>query len=224
MQPTRFSPCPELRELLLRAYEPCIHFDGACKRVATWKPERGHVPRGFLGALGSLDEVALVLVAAEPGDPLFGETYGGPDPADFLERCVEEAYRDFDQMANPFHREIRRILDECFPNLDFSQQMRRTWITDAYLCSARVEGGHVPAVSWRTCARDYLLPQLRLLKDRAIVALGGKAKDRMADTGEFDGRFLHVHHPSARDRSRARETWREIPPYLHEKRPRARPG
>jgi len=91
MQPTRFSPCAELRELLLPAYAPCRHFDGNCHCVARWDPGKGHVPRGFVGALGSLDEVKLVLVAAEPGDPLPGETYERADPADLLDRCAEEA-------------------------------------------------------------------------------------------------------------------------------------
>ena len=177
MESTRYSPCVELRELLLPAYAPCAHFGGACAGSARWQPEKGHVPRGFVGALGSVDEVELVLVAAEPGDPLPGESYEGSDPIDFLERCAEEAYRDFEGMANPFHRNIRSILDECFPGLDFLHQMRRTWITDAYLCSAPVEAGNVPAASWKTCARSYLLPQLRLLEDRAIVALGRKASN-----------------------------------------------
>jgi len=80
MQSTEFSPCAELRELLLPAYAPCTHFGGACKGVAKWDTGKGYAPRGFVGALGSLDEVELVLVAAEPGDPLPGETHEGPSP------------------------------------------------------------------------------------------------------------------------------------------------
>jgi hypothetical protein len=230
MQSTQFSPCAELRELLLPAYAPCTHFEGVCKGLASWAPANGHVPRGFVGALGSLDEIELVLVAAEPGNPLLGETYKGTDPADFLDRCAKKAYRDFDQAYRDsdrnkdFHRNIRRwILDKCFPNLDFSHQMRRTWITESYLCSAQVEGGNVRAVSWRTCARNYLLPQLWLLKDRTIVALGQKAQQRMQG---FDGPFLRMPAagPPEGNKFSTRESWKAIPQYLRGSDPTPRPG
>jgi hypothetical protein len=223
MQSSRFSPCAELRELLLPAYAPCTHFGGACAGVARWEPEKGHVPRGFFGALGFLDEVELVLVAAEPGDPLSGETHEGTDPADFLDKCAEKVYGMFDPPATLFHRNIRTILDACFPKFDFSQQMRRTWITDAYLCSAPEEGGSVRAASWRTCSRNYLLPQLRLLRDRKIVALGRKAEQRMRG---FDGPFLYAGAvaPPGCNRPDVRESWTRIPQYLRGSDPAPRPG
>jgi len=62
------EPNPRIIELLLTAYEPCPSFSSACKSMR-WVPERGHIPRGFCGATGDLDEVDLVLVCAEPGDP-----------------------------------------------------------------------------------------------------------------------------------------------------------
>jgi hypothetical protein len=129
MQSGRFSPCAELRELFLPAYAPCTHFCGACKGAARWDPGKGHVPRGFVGALGLLQELELVLVAAEPGNPLPGEQYEGADPGDYLDQCAEKAYRIFDQRRDQYHRNIRGILDACFPDLAFSHQMRRTWIT-----------------------------------------------------------------------------------------------
>jgi hypothetical protein len=221
---TRFLPCPELRELLLHAYAPCRHFTGACEGVARWEPATGFVPRGFLGALGSLDEVELVLVAAEPGDPLPGETYDGTDPAEFLEQCAERVYRIFAQRHDLFHRNIRSILDLCFPDLDFCQQLRRTWITESYLCSAPVEGRHVPVASSRTCAHDYLLPQLELLKDRAIVALGKtKAQPRMQALGI---RFLPASSAARPEgnKPKARESWTKIPQHLRETEQLRRPG
>ena len=36
---------------------------------ADYAPEKGHVPRGFSGATGSLDEVYLVIVSAQPSKP-----------------------------------------------------------------------------------------------------------------------------------------------------------
>jgi hypothetical protein len=75
-----FLPCPELLEVLLPAYRPCRNFAGTCEgRVGStpegWRPEKGHVPRGFIGAFGTLDDVKLVLVVAEPADPLPGEQH-----------------------------------------------------------------------------------------------------------------------------------------------------
>jgi hypothetical protein len=83
-----------------------------------------------------------------------------------------------------------------------ARQLRKTWITEAYLCSARVEGGHVRALSERTCAHDYLLRQLRLLRDRAIVALGGKRSG--ACTHSTDRFWPHgrQHRPDAIDTKR----------------------
>ena len=62
------NACPELLKIIEPAYAPCAHFTGAC-RTLRWDPGRGHIPRGFLGATGRLEDVKLVLVFAEPGDP-----------------------------------------------------------------------------------------------------------------------------------------------------------
>ena len=135
--------------------------------------------------------------------------------------------RDFERAVNPFHRNIRWILDLCFPDIDFSQQMRRTWITESYLCSARVESGPIPARSWRTCARDYLLPQLKLLEDRAIVALGWKARERIRALQRkrtFGGSFLEAKAASPRGLAAARRSWMRIPNYLSERDSTPRPG
>lgn len=64
-------PDDELSALLLEAYEPCSNINvksGICPQ-AKWDPESGHIPRGFLGAMGALDDVELVMVFAEPGHP-----------------------------------------------------------------------------------------------------------------------------------------------------------
>jgi len=71
------------------------------------------------------------------------------DPADYIERCCEKVYQHFEEPATLYHRNVRKILDACFPGLGFAEQMRRAWITDAYLCSAPVEGGNVPGADHR---------------------------------------------------------------------------
>ena len=58
-QAMTYTPVQEFVEILQPAYR-CSSFDGACKGTATWKPNFGYVPRGFVGALGSIDEVKPV--------------------------------------------------------------------------------------------------------------------------------------------------------------------
>jgi hypothetical protein len=77
--PVPVLPAAELIENLLRAYSPCPAFQHECALVK-WGPEEGFVPRGFLGATGSIHEVRLVLLTAGPGDPLPAETYHGSQP------------------------------------------------------------------------------------------------------------------------------------------------
>ena len=81
-------PNEELFEVLVAAYGPCRHMlthGGGCLQ-SRWRPAAGHVPRGFLGATGELDDVELVMVLAEPGNPKHTETYVDDlDPADMAQ-------------------------------------------------------------------------------------------------------------------------------------------
>jgi hypothetical protein len=180
MQSSGFLPCAELRGVLLSAYKPCHGFCSTCKSMQ-WKPARGYVPRGFCGALGNLSEVELVLIVAEPGDPLKGETYPVDSPEAALEAVCEYVYVCFDSHKDQYHKNIRYILDHCWPKLAFSEQMRRTWITESTLCSAEKECGPVPTAVSQYCVESYLRQQLSLLPHATIVTLGGKAKRRTID-------------------------------------------
>ena len=174
-------PSPPLREILVEAYRPCPAFGRECSAM-TWRPEKGYIPRGFCGCLGSPEEVKLVLVAAEPGDPHPGESYpktAGPEQ--LLERAFSHAYRCYRDGKDLFHRNVRRILDLCWPGLSFEDQMKRTWITESVLCSAAREGGNVPASVWRECRRRYLDRQLAVFDSPIVAALGSKAKARTGD-------------------------------------------
>jgi len=72
---------PQLAKILEPAY-PCPEFEARCKSIMRWEPKAGHVPRGYYGAIGNLDEVELILVVAEPGDPHAGEFHPeAPDKA-----------------------------------------------------------------------------------------------------------------------------------------------
>lgn len=79
----------------------------------------------------------------------------------------------------------------------------------------------MPAASTRVCARTYLKPQLELLKDRAIVACGRKAQERIRAIGLVPGRdFLPVGAiaPPGGNKKDNRESWRAIPAYVAAKR------
>ena len=170
-----------IRELLKKAYEPCSEFSGACNGVTKWKPENGHIPRGFCGATGSLAEVELVLVCAEPGNPHNNESHHGINSVDYLNSAVTYASKCFEAETDTFHENIRYILNLCFPNEDFAQQMRRTWITDSVKCSAPKECGPVPARVGRACRAKFLDHELALFPNALIVALGKKAARRLKD-------------------------------------------
>jgi len=174
----KLLPCRELTEVLLPAYKPCESFGTIC-RTMRWEPKKGYVPRGFCGAIGRVDQVELVLITAEPGDPHPNEShpaYSKPD--DLFARTAQYSYQCFETGKDLFHRNVRYIMNMCWPNLTFEEQMRRTWITESVLCSAPKEGGSVSSVVSNQCENRYLEKQLGFFDRPVIVALGSKARDR----------------------------------------------
>ncbi len=191
-----------LLDLLLPAYTPCQHFSGACANACTWQPDRGLVPCAFGGAIGSADDVKLVIVTAEPGDPPVDANYRG-SPTDMLHNSVrvfneamERGGLDRPGQPAPFHRNMRHILDCFWPDQSLAEQLKKTWLTNAVLCTAQVSGGpHLTRVE-AACADTYIAPQLDLLSSAFVFVLGNKARNRLVAAGlRFDavGR-----HPSAR--------------------------
>ena len=69
-----------IRDLFEEAYKPCSGFTSSCRSMK-YLPNQGHVPRGFWGATGSPEQVKLILVVAEPGDPHPNEVHSGLDSA-----------------------------------------------------------------------------------------------------------------------------------------------
>jgi hypothetical protein len=177
-----------------------------------WQPDRGHVPRGFLGATGSLKEIELVLVFAEPGDPHEGESHNSLDSA---LRYLTEAFRAGTDL---FHRNVRHILDSCWPTLSFDQQLKKVWMTESSLCSALTEGGKVSAAVVRECGTRYLLEQLLLLDHALVVALGSKARERLAKIGFCDFLPVAAAAPPGCNHRGARESWNQIASALQRKR------
>ena len=177
-----------------------------------WNPEAGHVPRGFLGACGDPSEVELVLVFAEPGDPHVGEHHSGLDSA------YSHATMAFRTGKDLFHRNVRKIIDSCWPNIPFEQQMRKVWLTESVLCSARTEGGHVSKSVSTACGRRYLLAQLALFPQAVVVALGDKAQKRLRDLGVSHFISVRAVAPPGCNRKEAPEFWKQIPIELERRR------
>lgn len=170
------TPVPELVKILQPAYRPCPSFKGACKDIAIWKPSVGHVPRGFIGALGRLSEIKVVILVSEPGDPHYSrEAYRGSNK---LEQTCEYTFKVLNEGTDLYHRNLKYLLNRLFPNVSLKDQLRKAWVTETFLCSAPKEAGPVPAVAEKECASRYLAGQLELLDGLPVIALGGKAYTR----------------------------------------------
>ncbi len=169
---------PELRNVLVPAYR-CAAFDGACKGMR-YDPEHGLFPRGYAGATGALGDIALVLVIAEPGEPPPGASPQPVADADALVNIIgTKVGNAFENGKSPFHRNVRYLIDRCWPEKSYAEQMRRTWITEGVMCSAEVTTGPVPKIVEKECATRYLSKQLALLPDAFVIAVGGKARSRI---------------------------------------------
>ena len=169
-----------------------------------WAPEQGHVPRGFHGAYGGQNEVELVLVFAEPGDPHAGEAHSGLDSA------FKYAGFAFKSGKDHFHRNVRLILDMCWPGEPLETQLRRTWLTESVLCSAEQEGGTVPRISTLACGEIYLKKQLALFPTALVVALGKKAQARLRGIGVRDFLPAFAAAPPGCNFKGATESWSKI--------------
>jgi hypothetical protein len=201
---------PRLEEILSPAYR-CPEFDHACIEMR-WDPDAGHVPRGFLGACGEVSEVELILVVAEPGNPHDKEQHSG------LESAYEYSTNAFRTRKDRFHSNVMKILDMCWPDLPFDQQMRKVWLTESVLCSARKEGGHVGSSSSRACGQRYLLSQLSLFSGALVVALGSKARARLRALGVTDFISAYAAAPPGCNMPDAPESWKQVPIELGRRR------
>ncbi|MBD2747770.1 hypothetical protein IC232_13785 [Microvirga sp. BT688] len=202
---------PALLSTLLPALSPCPHLSDGCRGTVQWRPESGFIPRGFAGATGTLQAVHLVLVSAEPGDPADGETYhGGPQQIAHDHLRLFESALAGDTLrrggrTTPYHRNLRHILTLCWPHLTLAEQLERTWITNAVLCSAPKSGVALPKAVEVACTHTYLHPQLQLLSNAFVIALGRKAERRLQHIGvRIDA---SAQHPSARPNTQPVATW-----------------
>ena len=111
-----YTPAKEITDILLSAYSPCPGFEDTCKGIAKWNPQMGHVPRGFVGATSSLDEVQVVILFAEPGDPYGSDPYSPTQSRpSLLKRTCRYTLGHYRDGTDPFHRNLRLLLNLIFP-------------------------------------------------------------------------------------------------------------
>ena len=128
------------------------------------------------------------------------------------------ANQAFESGEELFHKNIRLILEMCWPDIPFDQKMRRVWITESVLCSASKSGGSVKTSVSRACGRRYLVPQLDLFPTALVVALGAKARKRLRAVGVHD--FLNdvwAVAPPGANNPEARASWDQIPIHLRQR-------
>ncbi len=192
-----------IRALLDEAYRPCPGFTRSCESMK-WSPNQGHVPRGFWGATGTPEQVKLILVVAEPGDPHSNEIHSG------LESAYMYTRTSFIEGTDLFHRNVRYISDGCFPDQTFEQQEKHVWFTESVLCSAPSEGASIPAGIERACGERFLKKQVEVFNKAVLVALGTKARNRLKKIGLINFITAISVAPPGCNRRDAKSSWDKV--------------
>ena len=120
-----------------------------------------------------MNAAELVMVLAEPGQP------NGYRPEHYhdMDTAFENTGQYYRTGTDPGHRNVRGIINRCFPGLSFQQAMHKVWITESVLCSVKSDTlGRITAPCERYAVETYLLPQLRLFPNAIVAAMGGKSR------------------------------------------------
>lgn len=144
-----------------------------------WKPDNGFIPRGYTGATSTLADVRLVICLAEPGNPGPSESYEVTDTSIVIDHIVSGVESAIKTKCSPFHKNLHFVLEKCWPGLEISEQLSRTWITETTLCSAPRTTGPIHRLIEKECIDRYLKPQLKLFPNAFLLALGKKAESRL---------------------------------------------
>lgn len=192
-----------LEGILLPAYAPCIGFSTACTTMR-WDPTSGHVPRGFSGCARTVEDVEAIFVFAEPGDPHVGESHDG------LRSAYDYATQSIRNGTDQFHRNVRRLLDICWPHMAFDEQLSKVWMSESVLCSAKKECGAVPRAVIRECGERYLKKEIDLFPNALVVALGAKARDRLQLLGIENFESAIAMSPRGCNSPEALKSWERV--------------
>jgi len=207
-----------LAAVLNPAYNPCAHFTGACKGL-TWNPERGFVPRGYFGAPRLISDIELVIVLAEPSNPVPGENHSWiAGCADVASAMAERMTQSILSRNSAFSRNLTFILECCWTPLDLEAAIQRTWITESVLCSA--EYPCAPVLSAATCTSNYLIQQLHLFPAAFLVALGRKAQGRLRSLG-YDAAYAPSPAKPSGNWHSSKHAWEQLGTLFQQERKRA---
>lgn len=174
-------PNSKMLDVLRKAHK-CKYF-GICAE-AKYEPENGHVPRGYLGATGALEEVKVVIMLKEPGHPHSIEQHIGSNPEDVLFSTIEYSYGCYDSRKDQLHKNVRDFIDALFPELTFDEQLKKVWITQSRLCSIDDEIGNIAISERRRCLQYNIVEQIKLLPNSEVV-ISGDASQKAANPSKF---------------------------------------
>jgi hypothetical protein len=177
-------PNKQLVRILEQAY-PCAGFETSCRSMC-WEPLKGLTPAGYIGATHSIGEVEVMFVLSEPYEaaerqPLAPDT----TPFQHVTHSCRQLYLGLMAQQDQFHRNLRFILEQFFPNLELNDQLKRCWITPTILCSTAHDSSALSEDVFRQCRRQFFIKQLQLFPRATKVALGSKAAEFLKPYCEF---------------------------------------
>lgn len=200
---------------LLSATDRCSALNGPCKCMK-WDPHVGHIPRGYTGCSRRVSDVKLVICLAEPGNPKQGDSDSGRKrKGELVNEIATEIAETIKGGNSPFHRNLASILEMCWLSSNAAEWFRRTWITEAVLCSAHSPGGYIPASSRDACAEKYLKAQIRLFPNAFWIALGRKADERLRRAGRVPDATARAAGMPLGNRKKAEKSWENAARAFH---------
>jgi len=190
-----------------------------------WNPESGHTPRGYVGASHNLSDVRLVVCMAEPGNPRADEWYDVEDASQAIQQVLSGVSGAITEGASAFHRNLRFILDCCWPGVPLTEQLQQPWITETTLCSAPVSTGSILRKVENECINRYLKAQLAIFSNPFKLALGRKAESRMRAAGVVPDFVARAAGLPMGHRVEAEKQWKEAGKAfrIYRKRPEREP-
>lgn len=203
-------PHRAILDLLREAYVPCQYF-GTCAQ-AVYDPKKGLVPRGYLGATASLNDVEAVIVLAEPGYPHPNESHDGEDPDAIIRSTIRYTYKCYNEGKDDIHKNVRWFADRLFPEYEsnFEKQLDKLWITESRLCSLDEdkETKNISKVERLRCTEYHALRQIQLFPNAQIILAGVSKAQKAAHLFPGAIRCWAFARPGS-NRKEARPSWNE---------------
>ena len=168
-----------------------------------------------------------MLVVAEPGNPSKGGKLVAKEELAETYKITTDAFDPdaHDLRTGLFHKNVRVILENCFPGLSFEDKLKRVWFTESVLCSAEKTTLPIDRAAEDECAERYLRKQLLLFPTAVIAALGNKAWQRIErmqrnhnETTDLKIIKAYAAAPPGCNHRPAKDSWQKIIDAVHAKR------